>query len=86
MSSSVLGTGAGPAGSPEDSRLVAAVFLELSRVYYQGRRVWSKRVHRWDAIVHIYHSITEAVMSCATLTRDAPMQLFAVNERTVRLW
>ena len=86
MSSCVLGPGAGAAGSPKDSRLVEEVFVELCQVYYQGRTAWSKQVHRWHSLVRIYHNIRAAVMSCATLKRDAPMQLFEVNERTVRHW
>ena len=83
-----LGPGAGPAASPKDSRLVAAIFLELASVY--RRRVVTKlgriEVLPWSQIIRDYHSIRSIVLSCATLKRDTTMQLYQVNDRTVRTW
>lgn len=86
MSSAVLGPGAGPAGSPSDSRLVEAIFIELASEHSQGKKLHGKRVYRWSFIMRLYHNIKNAVMTSVRLKRDAPMQLFAVNERTVRQW
>ena len=81
-----LGVGSGPAASPKDSRLVAAIFLELAHIYRYRPRLGRKEVLPWGVIVKDYHSIRSVVLNCGTLKRDTSIQLFQVNERTVRVW
>ncbi|XP_051249211.1 uncharacterized protein LOC127359470 [Dicentrarchus labrax] len=64
----VLGKGAGAAQSPDVSRLVEAVLLDLSILHCsEGRTIAGVRIHRWSAVMRDYQTIRENVYSCAAL-------------------
>ncbi|XP_051249579.1 uncharacterized protein LOC127359643 [Dicentrarchus labrax] len=83
----VLGKGAGAAQSPDVSRLVEAVLLDLSILHCsEGRKIAGVWIPRWGAVMRDYLTIRENVYSCAALMTSTRIQLYDVNRRTLTQW
>ncbi|KAL2082091.1 hypothetical protein ACEWY4_021909 [Coilia grayii] len=71
------------AQSPELSRLVEAIILELCRLHIQEINAIPQR---WDSVMRDYRQIQKNVLSCPTLMAHTRMQLFVVSKRTLTQW
>ncbi|XP_019747785.1 uncharacterized protein LOC109529068 [Hippocampus comes] len=80
-----VGKGTEVARSPGASRLVEAIFSDLSHVHSQGHSLAGVRVSRWGLVMRDYGRIRDL---CRTreLLAAAPIHLFAVNHRTLTQW
>ncbi|XP_060939446.1 uncharacterized protein LOC133016132 [Limanda limanda] len=68
---SYLGQGGGAAQSPDASRLLEAVFVELCRIHHEGRTLAGVRVNRWGAIRMDYSRIRENLYNSRELLKAA---------------
>ncbi|KAL2082089.1 hypothetical protein ACEWY4_021907 [Coilia grayii] len=71
------------AKSPELSRLVEAIILELCRLHIQEINAIPQR---WDSVMRDYRQIQKNVLSCPILMAHTRMQLFVVSKWTLTLW
>ena len=75
--------------SPGCSRVVEAVFLRLCHVIVAGEPASAnnpRQTSRERLFVREYAAIRSRVLYSAAMLPDVPLQLFAVNEKTVRDW
>ncbi|XP_051915356.1 uncharacterized protein LOC127596645 [Hippocampus zosterae] len=80
-----IGKGNEVARSPGASRLVEAIFSDLSNIHTQGHSLAGVRISRWGLVMRDYSRIRDL---CRTreLLAAAPVHLFAVNHRTLTQW
>ncbi|KAL2082093.1 hypothetical protein ACEWY4_021911 [Coilia grayii] len=71
------------AKSPELSRLVEAIILELCRLHIQEINAIPQR---WDSVMRDYRQIQKKVLNSPTLMAHTRMQLFVVSKWTLTLW
>ncbi|XP_053730493.1 uncharacterized protein LOC128764613 [Synchiropus splendidus] len=77
----------GAAHSPNVSRLVEALMLELCRARDdEGATIAGVRVQRWAGIIKDYKLIRENVLGCRTLMANTRIALYEVNQRTLSFW
>ncbi|KAM8852771.1 uncharacterized protein ACB058_011494 [Synchiropus picturatus] len=77
----------GAAHSPNVSRLVEALMLELCRARNdEGATIAGVRVQRWAGVIKDYKLIRENVLGCRTLMANTRIALYEVNQRTLSFW
>ncbi|XP_077396008.1 uncharacterized protein LOC144032178 [Festucalex cinctus] len=80
-----IGKGTEAAHSPSASRLVEAVFIRLCNVHSQNKSLCGVRMSRWGLVLRDYSHIRDLCRSRPLVTA-APIQLVAVNHRTLTQW
>ena len=81
----MLGSGS-HAQWPDNSRIVDAMCVELSRIYPAGKSICGVRQDRWALVKRDYSRIRDLVLANPTLKTQTTIQLFEVNNLTLRQW
>ncbi|XP_014875180.1 uncharacterized protein LOC106937934 [Poecilia latipinna] len=84
--SCVTGTDGTMSLLPDASRLVEAIFKELSILHPTLQRIMGVVIYRWSLVLRHYNSIRNVVMSHPTLRSRTTLNLFAINQVTAAQW
>ena len=71
---------------PDNSRLVEAMCIELSHIYPAGRSICGVRQNRWGLVKRDYCKVRDLVLANPTLMAQTNIQLYELNELTLRTW